>query len=84
MAAQALLQEQIAEELQQRLQQVVAEQENKIPESGDELDLMEPRNQRISVGSLDEELFFPEPEDEQKPEQKSSFLPIQPEFQVRW
>lgn len=84
MAEQTLLQEQMVAELQQRLQEVVAEQENKEPELGDELDLMEPRNKRNSVESLDEELIFPEAEDKQKPQQKSSFLPIQPVFQVRW
>ncbi|XP_013858260.1 unconventional myosin-VIIa [Austrofundulus limnaeus] len=82
LAEQALLQEQMVAELQQRLQRVVSEQENKEPESGDEPELMEPRKRCISVESLVEELVFPEAEDEQKPEQKSSFLPIQPQFQA--
>lgn len=77
MAEQALLQEQMAAELQQRLQHVIAEQANEKTEVVNELVLPEPRNERGSVESTYEELIFTEAEDEQQPEPK----PL--EFQVR-
>lgn len=71
MAEQALLQEQMVAELQQRLQHVIAEKASDKPEVVNELDLPEPRNESDSVESTYEELIFTEAEDEQQPEPKA-------------
>ncbi|XP_037537916.1 unconventional myosin-VIIa [Nematolebias whitei] len=70
MAEQALLQEQMVAEIQQRLQHVIAEQATEKTEVVNELILPEPRNERDSVESTYEELIFTEAEDEQQPEPK--------------